>query len=57
MAIDAIFKIVSVVIIAILAIISIGIIMNTIKLTVFIRKNEIGIMSVLQTGLYAGLSL
>ena len=44
MAIDAIFKIVSVVIIAILAIISIGIIMNTIKLTVIIRKNEIGIM-------------
>ena len=44
MAIDAIFKIVSVVIIAILATISIGIIMNTIKLTVFIRKNEIGIM-------------
>ena len=44
MAIDAIFKIESVVIIAILAIISIGIIMNTIKLTVFIRKNEIGIM-------------
>lgn len=44
MAIDAIFKIVSVVIIAILAITSIGIIMNTIKLTVFIRKNEIGIM-------------
>lgn len=44
MAIDAIFKIVSVVIIAILAIISIGIIMNTIKLTVFIRKNEISIM-------------
>ena len=44
MAIDAIFKIVAVVIIAILAIISIGIIMNTIKLTVFIRKNEIGIM-------------
>ena len=44
MAIDAIFKIVSVVILAILAIISIGIIMNTIKLTVFIRKNEIGIM-------------
>ena len=44
MAIDAIFKIVSVVIIAILAIISIGIVMNTIKLTVFIRKNEIGIM-------------
>lgn len=44
MAIDAIFKILSVVIIAILAIISIGIIMNTIKLTVFIRKNEIGIM-------------
>ena len=44
MAIDAIFKIVSVVIIAILAIISIGIIRNTIKLTVFIRKNEIGIM-------------
>ena len=44
MAIDAKFKIVSVVIIAILAIISIGIIMNTIKLTVFIRKNEIGIM-------------
>ncbi len=44
LAIDAIFKIVSIVIIAILAVISVGIIMNTIKLTVFIRKNEIGIM-------------
>lgn len=44
MTIDAIFKVVSVVIIAILAVISVGIIMNTIKLTVFIRKNEIGIM-------------
>lgn len=42
--IDAIFKIVSVVIVGILAVIAIGIIMNTIKLTVFIRKNEIGIM-------------
>lgn len=41
MAIDAIFKIVSVVIIAILAIISISIIMNTIKLTVFIRKMKL----------------
>lgn len=42
--IDAAFKVVSVVLIAILSIVSIGIIMNTIKLTVFIRKNEISIM-------------
>lgn len=42
--IDTAFKLVSVVLIAILSIVSIGIIMNTIKLTVFIRKNEINIM-------------
>ncbi len=43
-AIDTVFKIVAVVIIAILCIVAIGIIMNTIKLTVFIRKTEINIM-------------
>ncbi|MGN1318612.1 MAG: permease-like cell division protein FtsX [Lachnospirales bacterium] len=42
--IDTVFKIVAIVLIAILCVIAIGIIMNTIKLTVFIRKNEIGIM-------------
>lgn len=42
--IDTAFKLVSIVLIAILSIVSIGIIMNTIKLTVFIRKNEINIM-------------
>ncbi len=42
--IDTAFKLVSVVLVAILSIVSIGIIMNTIKLTVFIRKNEINIM-------------
>ena len=42
--IDAAFKIISITLIAILSIISIGIIMNTIKLTVFVRKNEINIM-------------
>ncbi len=42
--IDTAFKLVSVILIAILGIVSIGIIMNTIKLTVFIRKNEINIM-------------
>ncbi|MDO4300881.1 MAG: permease-like cell division protein FtsX [Clostridia bacterium] len=41
---DTAFKLVSVVLVAILSIVSIGIIMNTIKLTVFIRKNEINIM-------------
>ncbi len=41
---DTAFKLVSVVLIVILGIVSIGIIMNTIKLTVFIRKTEIGIM-------------
>lgn len=42
--IDTAFKLISVVLITILGIVSIGIIMNTIKLTVFIRKNEINIM-------------
>lgn len=42
--IDTVFKLVAVIIIAILCIVAIGIIMNTIKLTVFIRKNEINIM-------------
>lgn len=42
--VDTIFKLVSIVIIAVLCVVAIGIIMNTIKLTVFIRKNEIGIM-------------
>lgn len=42
--IDTAFKLISVILIAILSIVSIGIIMNTIKLTVFIRKNEINIM-------------
>lgn len=42
--IDTAFKLISVVLVAILSIVSIGIIMNTIKLTVFIRKNEINIM-------------
>lgn len=44
MTIDTVFKIVAVAIIAVLCIVAIGIIMNTIKLTVFIRKNEINIM-------------
>ena len=42
--IDTAFKLVSAILVAILSIVSIGIIMNTIKLTVFIRKTEIGIM-------------
>lgn len=42
--IDTAFKFISVVLVAILSIVSIGIIMNTIKLTVYIRKNEINIM-------------
>lgn len=42
--IDTAFKFVSVVLVAILSIVSVGIIMNTIKLTVYIRKNEINIM-------------
>ncbi len=42
--INIIVRICSVVLIAILCVISVGIIMNTIKLTVFIRKNEINIM-------------
>ena len=43
-SLNMIVRIFSLVLIAILCIISIGIIMNTIKLTVFIRKNEINIM-------------
>ena len=42
--INIIVRVFSLVLIGILCIISIGIIMNTIKLTVFIRKNEINIM-------------
>lgn len=42
--INIVVRICSLVLIAILCAISIGIIMNTIKLTVFIRKNEINIM-------------
>ena len=42
--IDTAFKFISVVLVVILSIVSIGIIMNTIKLTVYIRKNEINIM-------------
>ncbi|MEI3163996.1 MAG: permease-like cell division protein FtsX [Lachnospirales bacterium] len=42
--IDTAFKFISVVLVAILSIVSVGIIMNTIKLTVYIRKNEINIM-------------
>lgn len=42
--INIISRVVSLVLIGILCIISVGIIMNTIKLTVFIRKNEINIM-------------
>lgn len=42
--VDTVFKIVAICLIAILCVIAIGIIMNTIKLTVFIRKNEINIM-------------
>ena len=44
LTINAVFRAVSVSLIAILSVISIGIIMNTIKLNVFIRRNEIGIM-------------
>lgn len=41
---NIIVRVCSLVIVAILCVISVGIIMNTIKLTVFIRKNEINIM-------------
>ena len=44
MTVNAVTRIVSIVLLIILAIIAIAIIMNTIKLTVFIRKNEINIM-------------
>ena len=42
--INIIVRICSLVLIGVLCVISVGIIMNTIKLTVFIRKNEINIM-------------
>jgi cell division protein FtsX len=42
--INIIVRVFSLIIIAILSVISVGIIMNTIKLTVFIRKSEINIM-------------
>ncbi len=41
---NTITRIVSIILLVILAVIAVGIIMNTIKLTVFIRKNEINIM-------------
>ena len=44
MTINTVLRVVSIVLIGIMCIIAVGIIMNTIKLTVFIRKNEIGIM-------------
>ena len=44
LTIDTVFKIIALAIVGILCAVAIGIITNTIKLTVFIRKNEIGIM-------------
>lgn len=44
MTLNTVTRVVSIVLLVILAIIAIGIIMNTIKLTVYIRKNEIIIM-------------
>ena len=41
---DTAFKLISIILFAILSVVSISIIMNTIKLTVFIRKTEISIM-------------
>ncbi len=43
-AIDTVVRIVSLILVILLCVVSVGIIMNTIKLTVFIRKNEISIM-------------
>lgn len=43
-AIDTVVRVVSIILVILLCIVSVGIIMNTIKLTVFIRKNEISIM-------------
>ena len=43
-AIDTVVRVVSIILVTLLCIVSVGIIMNTIKLTVFIRKNEISIM-------------
>ncbi len=42
--IDTVVRVVSIILVILLCIVSVGIIMNTIKLTVFIRKNEISIM-------------
>ncbi len=42
--IDTAVRIIGIILIIIMCIISVGIIMNTIKLTVFVRKNEINIM-------------
>lgn len=44
MTVNTVTRIISIVLLVILAIIAVAIIMNTIKLTVFIRKNEINIM-------------
>lgn len=44
MAVNTVMRVVSVILIFILSAVSIAIIMNTIKLTVFIRRNEINIM-------------
>ena len=43
-AINSLVRIIGILLILIMAVISVGIIVNTIKLTVFVRKNEIGIM-------------
>ncbi|MBR6400955.1 MAG: ABC transporter permease [Firmicutes bacterium] len=43
-ALDTVVRIVSLILVILLCVVSVGIIMNTIKLTVFIRKNEISIM-------------
>ena len=43
-AIDTVVRVVSVILVLLLCVVSVGIIMNTIKLTVFVRRNEISIM-------------
>ncbi|MBQ6554809.1 MAG: permease-like cell division protein FtsX [Firmicutes bacterium] len=43
-AIDTVVRVVSIVLVLLLCVVSVGIIMNTIKLTVFVRRNEISIM-------------
>ncbi len=43
-AIDTVVRVVSIILVILLCVVSVGIIMNTIKLTVFVRRNEISIM-------------